>query len=283
MKIVVAKSAGFCFGVQRAVDLVMNAVEKYEGQKIYTYGPIIHNETVVEDLKSRGVIIMEEDKDPADYEKGIVIIRSHGVSRAVMDRIREGGHEIIDATCPFVSKIHRLASEHSAKGERIILLGDKDHPEIRGIIGWINGDGYDVIKTREEAESYVADSTDKIILLSQTTFNLHKFQELVEILTQKGYDINALNTICNATEERQEEAARIAGEVDVMFVIGGRNSSNSQKLYEICKKRCSGTYFIQTKDDFDLSVLQSVNNVGITAGASTPVNIIEEVTKKCQR
>ena len=283
MKITIAKSAGFCFGVQRAVDLVMNAIETYQDKTIYTYGPIIHNETVVADLERRGVVIMEEDCDPGEYEKGIVILRSHGVSKAVMDSIRNSGHEIIDATCPFVSKIHRLASEHSKNGDRILLLGDKDHPEIRGIIGWICGDRYDVIKTKEEAENYTADSTDKIILLSQTTFNLHKFKELVEILTQKGYDINALNTICNATEERQEEAARIAGEVDVMFVIGGRNSSNSQKLYEICKQRCSGTYFIQTKDDFDLSVLQSVNNVGITAGASTPVNIIEEVTKKCQR
>ncbi len=283
MKITVAKSAGFCFGVQRAVDLVTNAIETYQDKTIYTYGPIIHNETVVEDLKKKGVVIMEEGDDPSKYKKGIVIIRSHGVAKQVLETIRDSGHEIIDATCPFVSKIHRLADEHSGNGERILLLGDKDHPEIRGIIGWINGNRYDVIKTREEAEKYTADSTDKILLLSQTTFNLHKFEELVEILTQKGYDINALNTICNATEERQKEAARIAGEVDVMFVIGGRNSSNSQKLYEICKQSCSGTYFIQTKDDFDLSVLQPVHNVGITAGASTPVNIIEEVTKKCQR
>lgn len=280
--VIVADSAGFCFGVQRAVDMVDEELDK-KNFPIYTYGPIIHNETVVKNFEDKGAVVMDENRDPSEYPPGTVIIRSHGVSKATEERLKSSGHKIVDATCPFVAKIHKLVHEHSLNGERIIILGDPDHPEIKGIVGWISGDKYDVINSREEAVKFSCNDDEKIFLVSQTTFNYKKFEELVEILKQKGYYINALNTICNATEVRQEEAARIAGEVDVMLVIGGRNSSNSQKLYEICSNYCSGTYFIQTVEDLNdlnLSVLNSARNVGITAGASTPENIIEEVTSK---
>ena len=160
-----------------------------------------------------------------------------------------------------------------------MIVGNASHPEVKGIKSWSNAEDPRVIGTREEAEKYDASHGKKVCIVSQTTFNYNKFQELVEIIKEKGYDIIVLNTICNATEERQTEARAIAEQVDAMIVIGGRNSSNTQKLFEICKNECKNTYYIQTVKDLDLAEVRSVDNVGITAGASTPNNIIEEVQK----
>ncbi|MDD6429193.1 MAG: 4-hydroxy-3-methylbut-2-enyl diphosphate reductase [Lachnospiraceae bacterium] len=283
MRIIVAKSAGFCFGVKRAVSLVEEQIEKGT-RPIYTYGPIIHNESVVNDLAAKGVAVMGEDDDPGTYERGTVILRSHGVSEKIQSSIEAAGHRLVDATCPFVKKIHNLAMEASGNGDYIIIIGDPDHPEIQGIIGWIRGKDYSVIRSAAEAEQFNLEEKDKkVLVLSQTTFNYKKFQDIVEILNKKGYDISALNTICNATEDRQKEAARIAGEVDVCLVIGGRNSSNTRKLYEICSQRCGRTHFIETADDLDPDILSSADVVGITAGASTPAIIIQEVIGRCQK
>lgn len=281
MEVILAKSAGFCFGVQRAVDVVNKQIE--EGvSPLYTYGPIIHNEEVVKDFESHGVQVMDEDSNK-NYEPGTVIIRSHGVTKAVEDNLKAAGHNVIDATCPFVKKIHRAVDEHSKNGEYIVIIGNPDHPEVRGIVGWINGDKYTVISGEQSAKDFSVNSHDTICIVSQTTFNHNKFQELVEIIKQKGYHIIVLNTICDATNKRQVEAFDIASQVDAMLVIGSKNSSNTQKLYEICKTRCNNTYYIQTADDFQPSDLSSIESVGITAGASTPNNIIEEVQKKCQK
>ena len=281
MEVILAKSAGFCFGVQRAVDVVNKQIE--EGvSPLYTYGPIIHNEEVVKDFESHGVQVMEEDSNK-NYEPGTVIIRSHGVTKAVEEGLKAAGHNVIDATCPFVKKIHRAVDEHSKNGEYIVIIGNPDHPEVRGIVGWINGDKYTVISGEQSAKDFSVNSHDTICIVSQTTFNHNKFQELVEIIKQKGYHIIVLNTICDATNKRQVEAFDIASQVDAMLVIGSKNSSNTQKLYEICKTRCNNTYYIQTADDFQPSDLSSIESVGITAGASTPNNIIEEVQKKCQK
>ncbi len=281
MEVILAKSAGFCFGVQRAVDVVNKQIE--EGvSPLYTYGPIIHNEEVVKDFESHGVQVMEEDSNE-DYKPGTVIIRSHGVTKAVEEGLKATGHNVIDATCPFVKKIHRAVDEHSKNGEYIVIIGNPDHPEVRGIVGWINGDRYTVISGEQSAKDFSVNSHDTICIVSQTTFNHNKFQELVEIIKQKGYHIIVLNTICDATNKRQVEASDIASQVDAMLVIGSKNSSNTQKLYEICKTRCNNTYYIQTADDFQPSDLSSIESVGITAGASTPNNIIEEVQKKCQK
>ncbi len=281
MEVILAKSAGFCFGVQRAVDVVNKQIE--EGvSPLYTYGPIIHNEEVVKDFESHGVQVMEEDSNE-NYKPGTVIIRSHGVTKAVEEGLKAAGHNVIDATCPFVKKIHRAVDEHSKNGEYIVIIGNPDHPEVRGIVGWINGDKYTVISGEQSAKDFSVNSHDTICIVSQTTFNHNKFQELVEIIKQKGYHIIVLNTICDATNKRQVEAADIASKVDAMLVIGSKNSSNTQKLYEICKTRCNNTYYIQTADDFQPSDLSSIESVGITAGASTPNNIIEEVQKKCQK
>ena len=279
MNVLLAKSAGFCFGVKRAVNVVYEKVEEAEAP-IYTYGPIIHNEEVVKDLEEKGVTVIRSLDELADYPVGIMIIRSHGISRMEYETIQQAGFSIVDATCPFVLKIHRLVEEYSNKGYSILIFGNENHPEVCGIRGWVKEDAkVSIISTKKEAEEFSLLQNEKCVIVSQTTFNYNKFQELVEIITKKGYDIIVLNTICNATEERQTEARKIAGQSDAMIVIGDKKSSNTQKLFEICKNECENTYYIQTSDDMDYSKLKSINNVGITAGASTPNNIIEEVSK----
>lgn len=278
MNVVLAKSAGFCFGVKRAVNMVYDEVATSK-VPIYTYGPIIHNDEVVKDFESKGVRLVKELNELAALPKGRIIVRSHGISRAEYEEMEDYGFTVIDATCPFVRKIHRLVDEHSAAGEYVIIIGNPKHPEVCGIRGWINGDAVSIIESIEEAEALTLPKDKKVCIVSQTTFNYNKFQELVEIISKKGYDIIVLNTICNATEERQTEARQIARDVDAMIVIGDKNSSNTQKLFEICNKECANTYYIQTSRDMDYQLLKSINNVGITAGASTPNNIIEEVSK----
>ncbi len=277
MEVIVAKTAGFCFGVERAVNKVYEQIEKTR-QPIYTYGPIIHNEEVVKDLEAKGVKLIADRKEleALTEGEGVIIIRSHGVSREVYEIAEKKGLTIVDATCPFVKKIHRLVERECAAGNQVVIIGNEQHPEVEGIKGW--GDAHTVvIQTPEEVEDFVPKAGAKLSIVSQTTFNYNKFKELVEKFFKKGYDILVLNTICNATQERQVEAKEIASKVDAMIVIGGKSSSNTQKLYEICLKECKHTYYIQTLGDFDPESVNSVRNVGITAGASTPKNIIEEV------
>lgn len=281
MEVTVAKSAGFCFGVKRAVDTVYREIESGE-KPVYTFGPIIHNEQVVEDLENRGVQVIHSEDELEGLSGGTVVIRSHGVSRDVCEKIKARGMKIVDATCPFVKKIHRIVDEEGRKGRHVVIIGSADHPEVQGIMGWASGP-VTVVHTAEEAESFVPENGKPISIVTQTTFNYNKFKDLVEILCKKRYDnnvlniLNILNTICNATEERQREAKNIAGEVDTMLVVGGRHSSNTQKLFEICKKECGNTYYIQTPVDLDSEMFQCSSYVGITAGASTPKKIIEEV------
>ncbi len=273
----VAKTAGFCFGVKRAVEKVYEQVELGR-ENVYTYGPIIHNEEVVSDLESRGVKVLNSREELETLTGGTVVIRSHGVSREVYDLIQEKGLACVDATCPFVRKIHRIVEKESLDGRRIIIIGNDHHPEVEGIKGWCHGPAV-VISTPEQADSLTFEPHTRLCIVSQTTFNYNKFQELVEILDKKRYDRIVLNTICSATEERQLEAQRLACEADTMIVIGGKKSSNTQKLYEICLKECSNTYYIQTLVDLDTIPFHCIGCVGITAGASTPKNIIEEVQR----
>ena len=276
MEVSVAKSAGFCFGVKRAVEMVFNEIGASDN--IYTYGPIIHNEEVVKDLESKGVRVIEEGSRLDKVEKGTVIIRSHGVGKSTYDELEKCGHKIIDATCPFVKKIHNIVKEASEAGGQVVVIGNRNHPEVVGIIGWCSKNKPAIIvENSEEAQSFEADLSEKIHIVSQTTFNLNKFNELVEIFKKKGYDINVVSTICNATEVRQTEAKNMAESSDAVIVIGGRSSSNTQKLFEICRRECNNTQYIQTLNDLDVDSLRDVKRVGITAGASTPNNIIEEV------
>lgn len=281
MEVILAKSAGFCFGVKRALETVYEELEK-KPEHIYTYGPIIHNEIVVNELSDLGVQVIEEGDDLSKYEPGVVIIRSHGVPESTILELERLGFTITNATCPFVQKIQRSVRKYDNEGYKIIITGDINHPEVQGIIGWIKSGEYKVVKTVEEASEITFNEGEKVCLVSQTTFNFKKFEDIVEIIRKKGYDLLCLNTICNATWERQKEASEVADKVDVMIVIGGKHSSNSQKLYEICKEKNADTYFIQTVNDLDFSVLKSIDSVGITAGASTPNKIIEEVQGTCQ-
>ena len=275
MDVIVAKTAGFCFGVKRAVEQVYEQIEKAE-RPVYTFGPIIHNEQVVEDLAQKGVRVIDTAEELETVCDAIVIIRSHGVGKHIYDLLERNGVTVVDATCPFVKKIHRIVQEQQAAGRRVIIVGNPDHPEVQGIRGW-GDEGTLVVENADQIENLPVSTKDKLCVVAQTTFNYNKFQDLVEKFEKKGYDILVLNTICNATQERQVEAKRIASEVDAMIVIGGRNSSNTQKLYEICRKECKNTYFIQTLGDFNHECVNSVRSVGITAGASTPNQIIEEV------
>ena len=196
MEINIAKSAGFCFGVRRAVDTVY----KESGKKnVYTYGPIIHNDEVVADLEKHGVGVINDHAEFKTLSEGTIIIRSHGVPREIYDEIADAGLDLIDATCPFVKKIHRIVEKESREGRVVIIVGNNHHPEVEGIMGWCCTKPI-VIENREQAEAIVVDPDTKLSIVSQTTFNYNKFQDLVEFISEKGYDINVFNTICNATE-----------------------------------------------------------------------------------
>ena len=274
MKVELAKSAGFCFGVEKAVNTVYEEAKK-GNDIVYTLGPIIHNEEVVKDMKKRGVEAVAIE-DLHSLPKGTVIIRSHGVSKEIYNYVKESGHRVVDATCPFVKKIHAIVSVQSGKGKTVVIIGNPEHPEVMGIRGWGDENTY-AVENIEQFINLELKKDEEIIIVAQTTFNHKKFQEIIDKISILGYDVRCFNTICNATQERQAEAKKIASNVDAMIVIGDKKSSNTGKLVEICQEECKNTVFIQTLEDLDYGALLSVDSVGITAGASTPKHIIEEV------
>ena len=282
MAVVLAKSAGFCFGVERAVDAVYRVLEEEEKKNsknrlpIYTYGAIVHNEKIVENLESRGVHVLKNKEELKALEKGIVVIRAHGVGKDIYELLEKRGLKIVDSSCPFVRKIQKLVFEHSKAGESVIVMGDPEHPEIQGILGWGDGD-VTALKGIEEVLLLPDGNGKKIFVVAQTTFHIDKFKTVLETFKKKGYHTSVINTICNATFERQSEAKELAGKSDAMVVIGGSSSSNTKKLYEICKAICPNTQLIQTVKDLKFNSDEAIRNVGITAGASTPKEIIEEV------
>ena len=240
MDVKLAKTAGFCFGVKRAVDTVYEQVEAQTDKTIYTYGPIIHNEEVIKDMQKRGVHVLRTEEELDAVTEGVVIIRSHGVPKRIYDKLERKGLFCVDATCPFVKKIHNIVKKESELGKQIVIIGNGEHPEVAGIRGWAVTP-VTILQNAAEAMEFEEESDAKICVVSQTTFNYKKFEEIVEILSKKRYDISVLNTICNATSERQTEAASIAKSVDAMIVIGDKHSSNTQKLFEICASACENT------------------------------------------
>ena len=279
MKVILAEKAGFCFGVKRAVDTAFEKAEEAaaSGRSIYSYGPVIHNEEVVKRLEDKGVKILNSLEDIVNIPKdSLIILRSHGVGKDVYETIEAAGHEYVDTTCPFVKNIHKIVDEKSKEGAAIILIGNPGHAEVEGTLGHCSGDAY-VVDSEEDIRSLPDFKDRDIVVVEQTTYSLKKFKELVAVLHEIYYNVNVCKTICNATEERQNEAAELSKEVDSMIVIGGKTSSNTQKLYEISRQHCANTYYIQTLDDMDFTVLESASRVGITAGASTPNFIIKEV------
>ena len=274
MKVELAKSAGFCFGVEKAVNTVYEEAKKND-EIVYTLGPIIHNEEVVKDMKRRGVEAVNIE-DLNSLPKGTVIIRSHGVSKDVYNFVKHSGHRVVDATCPFVKKIHAIVSVQSGKKKTVVIIGNPKHPEVIGIRGWGDENTY-AVENIEQFINLNLKKDEEIVIVAQTTFNHKKFQEIIDKILFLGYDVRCFNTICNATQERQAEAKEIASNVDAMIVIGDKKSSNTGKLVEICQEECKNTFFIQTFEDLNYDALLSVDSVGITAGASTPKHIIEEV------
>lgn len=269
MEIILAKSAGFCFGVKRAVDYAYSKAGKGD---IYTYGPIIHNKEVTGDLDKKGVHVIE---NLDDVKSGEIIIRSHGVPPSVYEALEKRGLEYTDCTCPFVKKIHNIVKDNYNKGKRIIIVGNKSHPEIIGINGWCKNSAI-TINSLEEAENAEIEKGVDYALVVQTTFQTDVFESIIACLNKKSDNIEIFRTICSATGDRQKEAVEIAKVVDQMIVLGDKSSSNTRKLYEISKKYCKNVYLCERICDLELQKIKNNGTMGITAGASTPSVIIKE-------
>lgn len=276
MEVILAKTSGFCFGVDRAVKAVEDNLNKEE---VYTYGPIIHNQQVVDELADRGLRILDDVE--GEYS-GTVIIRSHGISPQLQQQLEVHQVDLIDATCPFVKRIHKIVKKHYDLGQQVVIVGNKSHPEVLGINGYCDNKGV-IISSIDEAKNLQLSKDKDICLVSQTTFDLFKFNKIVEILKNLGYNLNMFSTICKSTYDRQHEAIELAKTVDHMIVIGGKHSSNTMKLYHICKEQCESTYHIETVKDLSLQNFKASDRVGITAGASTPEKLIEEVINTLRR
>ncbi len=265
-KIVLAKHAGFCFGVKRAVDCALDLLD--DNKVVYTYGDIIHNKDVVDMIKGKGGVVLEsiEDKENID-----LLIRSHGVGESIYKDCIEKNINLIDMTCPFVSRVHKIVQKSTVP---VIIVGEEKHPEIIGVKGWTKTE-CKVVKSIEQAQE-LPDYKEAIVVV-QTTFDMNKFEDIIKIVEPKVKQLTVYNTICSSTVERQKEALEMSKTSDVMIVIGGKHSSNTKKLYEICKNNCENTHFIENQDEITLEILKTSGIIGVIAGASTPVWIIREV------
>ncbi|MBT1279891.1 4-hydroxy-3-methylbut-2-enyl diphosphate reductase [Thermoanaerobacter sp. CM-CNRG TB177] len=277
MKILIAEYAGFCFGVKRAIETAYYEIEKNSGRKIYMLGEIIHNPKVISDLSKKGVNVIEEEELDKLTEGDKLIIRSHGVSKKLYDFLAKKGIEVIDVTCPFVKKVQNTVYEYYHKGYSIIIVGDRNHPEVIGVNGWCDDTAY-VVNSIEEAHKLP--KLEKACAVAQTTLIGRYWEDILEVIKLKVKDLVFFNTICDATQKRQGSAEQLSKKVDVMFVIGGKHSSNTQKLKKICEKNCKNTFHIEDAKELTLEMVKDREIIGITAGASTPDYVIEEVIKK---
>lgn len=273
MKVRLAAKAGFCFGVKRAIEIAQATVRSKTGP-IYTLGPLIHNPQVVASLAEMGI---QEINDLKDARHGTVVIRSHGVSPELMDEAREQGLDIVDATCPFVRRAQDLARDLTEQGYQVVVVGDRDHPEVQGIKGWTDGKA---LVVENPAEAALLNRENAFGIIAQTTQPLGNFNSVVEVIRGTGARFKVCNTICSATNQRQQAAQELAGKVGVMVVVGGANSANTRKLASLCSASGTATHLIETADELDPAWFNGVNTVGLTAGASTPDWIIEEVKRR---
>ncbi len=268
----VAKSAGFCFGVSRAINMAYEEISK--NKNIYTYGPLIHNKEVIAELEQKGIHVIE---DLSEVEQATIMIRSHGVGKKIYDELEKKGFKVIDGTCPFVKKIHDIVKKAYEQKKQIIIIGDSKHPEVQGINGWCENSAV-ILGEIEQAQEYIfCNNNKKYTVVVQTTFRKSKFNTMIEVLKQKDLELEIFDTICSATAQRQQEAVELSKNMDKMIVIGDKSSSNTQKLFEICKKYCKKTYYIETNCNLVLNIFDKNDKIGITAGASTPPAIIKEV------
>ena len=274
MEVILADYLGFCYGVKRAIKIARENAAP-DGSAC-TLGPIIHNPQMVERLKDEGVGTID---CLDDLKRGKVIIRSHGVGPETYERAEAMGLECVDATCPHVKKAQLSAKELAEEGRFVVIVGEKEHPEVHSIVQWAGGN-VAVIETVAEAAS--VPNASRLGIISQTTFSGERFREIVSALLDKSRDIRVMRTICTATDQRQRAARDLASKVDVMLVIGGKNSANTTRLAQLCAKICR-TYHIETAEELQPAWFDNIEKIGITAGASTPDWIIKEVYKKCQR
>ena len=272
MEIVLAKSAGFCFGVKRATQMAFEATRHYPA--IHSLGPLIHSPQMVEKLEQEGVRVCHQ---VADIEGGAVVIRSHGVTAEELQEIEKSRLDVVDATCPFVKKAQEYAALLTKEGYHLVLVGEADHPEVKGIRSYGGGEVI-VVATPQEAAALPRGK--KIGVVAQTTQSLENLQEIVSICLSRTKELRVFNTICDATTVRQNEARKIAKEVDLMIVVGGHNSANTTRLATLCQEQQPRTYHIETAEQLQKEWFQEIDRVGVTAGASTPHWIIDEVLQK---
>ena len=279
MEVILGKSAGFCYGVKRAVEGAKQELKKAKGKTIYCLGEIVHNKQVIKDLKSKGLIFIENIEEA----KSETIVRAHGIKKKVYELAKKAKIELKDYTCPNVLRIHKIVEEYAKKGYYIFLCGSKNHPENIGTLSFC-GDSVTVIETEEDVLSAIEllkrSRIRKLLVILQTTYSVERFKKIEELIKKhipQNIKLVIKNTICHATELRQKETEEIAKKVDYMIIIGGANSSNTKKLYEIGKTNCENCVCIETADQLDLNTIYKYNKVGIMAGASTPQDLIEQV------
>lgn len=279
MKIIRASVLGFCFGVRRAVDLAENALQENKGMPVYSLGPLIHNETALAALKEKGLHIVQEDDINSIPDNSIVIIRAHGVTPAVISKLEAKNCNIIDATCPRVKASQKMVERYSHNTDFVILTGDRNHGEVIGISGYA-GKNFSLVQNLEEAQALQIDSSENknIILLSQTTYSPSEFSKIETLYKERFNNLAVMNTICPATNERQEALLELCKKVEGVLVIGGKTSANTKRLYQTASANCPHAAHIQTAADIPQE-FYTLKTIGITAGASTPDNIIIEVEK----
>jgi (E)-4-hydroxy-3-methyl-but-2-enyl pyrophosphate reductase len=273
MQVLLADEYGFCFGVERAVDMVEDALE--HGERVRSLGPLIHNEQEMERLARQGVATISE---PVQIGRGeTAVIRAHGVTPEVQRELEEKASKVVDATCPFVTRVQKLAARAAAQNRHVIVVGNPDHPEMIGVKGYAPDHAFVI---RDETEVTDLPRLRQPLVVSQTTIKAKTFFDTAEAVKTKTDDeVQVINTICSATRDRQEAARALAGMVDVFYIIGGRHSSNSVKLLAVCKEQCEKSFLIETEQEIDPSHLIGAERVGVTAGASTPDWLIQKIVK----
>lgn len=277
MEVKLAKTAGFCMGVRRAVDIVLDLAQHETKRRIYTYGPLIHNPQTIELLKSRGVRPIGKIEDIPDGKNAILVIRAHGITPAERKKIKQSGIQVVDATCPKVGYVQAIIKKHTALNYTVVIVGDKEHPEVEGLLGYAGGRGVVISSVEEVAKIFCV---EKICVVAQTTQDSDSFHRIVDKI--KAYCPGAVvfNTICSSTEQRQAEVIALSGEMDAMFIVGGKNSANTRRLADLARRKQPRTYHIENLADMESVDISPFGKVGVSAGASTPNWIIDRVMDK---
>jgi len=277
MQVLIAEEYGFCFGVERAVEMVEEALA--EGDTVRTLGPLIHNDQEMSRLATHGVSMINA---PVQIQRGeTAVIRAHGVTPQVEAELREKASKVVDATCPFVTKVQKLAARAAAQDRHVVVVGNPEHPEMIGVFGYAPEHSFIV---RDVGEVAALPRLKNPLVVSQTTIKLQNFYDVAEAVKAKADgETQVVNTICSATRDRQDAARALAGEVDAFYIIGGRHSSNSRKLLAVCKEQCEKSFLIETEDEINAEDLRGAEKVGLTAGASTPNWLIERVSKRLEQ